>query len=90
MRPSAKPVRKCHACPLNLGERCWHYAVPREQWRHGARCPGIDDAVLHAAFRQWLKRPQVKTRKELRQEQFTAQRPKTFPHSRRPKRGDRH
>ena len=90
MRRSAKPVRKCHACLLNLGERCWAYASPRDQWRDGQRCPGVDDAELHAQFRTWLKRPQIKTRKELRQEHSRARkRPATYA-ARRPKRGDRH
>ena len=65
---SAKPVRKCHACLLNLGEHCWLYQYPRGQWRQGRRCRAVDDEVLHARFRTWQKQPSVKTRRELRQE----------------------
>ncbi|MCE9616624.1 MAG: hypothetical protein K8T26_20305 [Lentisphaerae bacterium] len=72
MRRSGKPVRKCHACPLNLGDRCWRYASPRDQWRSGRHCAGFSDEALHAEFRIWLKRPQVKTRKELRREGSSA------------------
>ena len=42
----------------------------RDQWRAKRRCPGHDHEELHAQFRLWLKRPQVKTRKELRREAF--------------------
>lgn len=72
MRRSGKPVRKCHACLLNLVDRCWRYASPRDQWRKGRTCPGFDNAALHAEFRAWQKRPTVKTRKELRREGSSA------------------
>ncbi|MDA0576753.1 MAG: hypothetical protein O3B24_01490 [Verrucomicrobia bacterium] len=68
MRQTAKPVRKCHACLLNLGDRCWRYASPRSQWRERRQCLGFNNAVLYAAYRTWLKRAQVKSRKELRRD----------------------
>lgn len=89
MRRSAKPVRKCHPCPLNLGDRCWVYASPRDQWRNRS-CPGFSSEDLAAQYRQWLKRPQVKTREDLRRESVGARRRPSVPSARRPKRGDRH
>jgi hypothetical protein len=74
MKQSAKPVRKCHACLLNLGDRCWLYRYPRGQWRDRRHCPAMDDADLHARFRTWQKQPSVKTRRELRQEFFRTKR----------------
>ena len=74
MKKSRKPVRKCHACPLNLGEHCWVYLYPRGQWRDGRHCPGFSDAGLHASFEDWSKEPSVKTRKELRREFFRTRR----------------
>jgi hypothetical protein len=70
MKKSVKPVRKCHACLLNLGDHCWIYRYPRGQWRGGKRCRAFDDAKLHKQFRTWQKQPTVKTRRELRREFF--------------------
>ena len=67
-RLSHKPVRKCHGCPLNLGDRCWGYAFPRTQWRRKRGCPGFADESLHALYRLWLKQASVKTRREIRRE----------------------
>lgn len=72
MRNEHKPVRKCHACLLNLGDRCWLYRYPRGQWRPGHTCRAYDNEAVYAEFRRWRKRPTVKTRKELRQEVFRA------------------
>lgn len=74
MKTSRKPVRRCHACPLNLGELCWIYRYPRGQWRSGRHCPGYEDRELHAQFAEWQKEPSVKTRKELRREFFRTRR----------------
>lgn len=71
---SCKPVRKCHACLLNLGSYCWIYKYPRGQWRHSRLCPGIENEELHASYRAWQKMPDVKTRKELRREFFRTRR----------------
>ncbi len=74
MKKSRKPVRKCHACPLNLGEYCWIYQYPRGQWRGEKHCAGYSDRGLHARFEEWCKEPSVKTRKELRREFFRTRR----------------
>jgi len=70
MKRSVKPVRKCHACLLNLGDHCWLYRYPRGQWRGGRRCRAFDDKTLHEQFRTWQKQPTVKTRRDLRREFF--------------------
>ncbi len=70
MKKSVKPVRKCHACRLNLGDHCWLYRYPRGQWRGGKHCRAYDDEALHEQFRLWQKQPTVKTRRELRREFF--------------------
>ena len=74
MRTSAKPVRNCHSCPLNLGRHCWLYKYPRGQWRGGKRCRAFEDATIHEQFEKWQKQPRVKTRKELRREFFRSTR----------------
>jgi len=65
---SPKPVRRCHACPLNRGDRCWGYANPRAQWRRRAGCPACADAAIHALYRHWLKQATVKTPHDIRRE----------------------
>jgi hypothetical protein len=77
MRRSAKPVRKCHACPLNLGDHCWRYAYPRKQWRDGRQCPGRFNTALIETYRLWCKQPSVKSRRQLRQEAFRSRPPAT-------------
>ena len=70
MRRTAKPVRRCYSCLLNLDSYCWLYKYPRGQWRGEKTCPGFDNEELHAEYEQWCKQPDVKTRKELRREFF--------------------
>jgi len=74
MRRNAKPVRRCYSCPLNLGDRCWLYAYPRGQWRGDRRCAAYVDAGIHLEYRNWLKRPQVKNRADIRREFFRSRR----------------
>jgi hypothetical protein len=69
-----KPVRTCHSCLLNLGRHCWIYQYPRGQWRHGKTCPGFENDELYAAYRNWKKLPNVKTRRELRRDFFRTRR----------------
>ena len=76
VRTSAKPVRKCHGCLLNLGDHCWHYRYPRGQWRHGRTCSARDNTDLHAQFREWQEAPTYATRRELRQRYFRTKRRK--------------
>ena len=78
MRNSGKPVRKCHSCPLNLGDHCWFYAQPRAQWRAGKTCRARDDAAIRREFEAWQKQPHVKTRAEIRREMFGARSRKKF------------
>jgi len=40
-----KPVRKCHDCKLNLGDRCGVFENPHEQWKHG-NCHGFGNDEL--------------------------------------------
>jgi hypothetical protein len=67
-----KPVRKCHACPLNLNDHCWRYASPRDQWRNGRKCPGFDNVELHKECRREQRAPNILTRKQIRRELFRA------------------
>jgi hypothetical protein len=70
MRYGTKPVRRCHACPLNRGDSCWLFVYPRGQWREGRSCAARDDQEIHEAYWKWERRPVVKSRKELRREFF--------------------
>jgi hypothetical protein len=67
-----KPVRKCHSCPLNIGDHCWRYASPRSQWRNGKTCPGLDNTDLHKEFSREQRAPQILTRRQIRREMFRA------------------
>jgi len=67
-RRSRKPVRKCHACPLNLGDRCWGYASPRTQWAHGRTCPARYDETLHRLCALWTQQSSIRSLKEIRRE----------------------
>ena len=47
MHRTHKPVRKCHGCPLSLGERCAVYEFPHDQWHSKVKCPGyMNQAML--------------------------------------------
>ncbi len=72
MRASVKPVRACHACLLNVGDRCWLYRYPRGRWRNGRRCGALNNETVYARFREAQKEPDVKTLKELRRRVFRA------------------
>jgi hypothetical protein len=85
MHRNAKPVRKCYACLLNLGDHCWSYAYPRGQW-HGKRCPAFENEEMYEQYREWLKLPTVKTGHELRRKVF---RTKFKPSIRAPAQGGR-
>ena len=49
MKEHSKPVRKCHSCGLNLGDRCGVYPVPRSMWHHRT-CPGHGNQAMLEAF----------------------------------------
>jgi hypothetical protein len=70
MRQTSKPIRKCHACLLNLGDRCWLYRYPRGQWRGHRQCRAFENPETYNAYRAWLKQPTVMSRKELRRRFF--------------------
>lgn len=72
MKPSPKPVRKCNACRLNLRTHCWRYTCPREQWANGRTCTGLDNAKLYEEFDRSMKQPDIRSRKEIRQDIFRA------------------
>jgi hypothetical protein len=61
-----KPVRKCHSCLLNLGDRCWLYACPHDQWHGHAKCPGFGNEKRYADFREWQDRPKSEGSKDAR------------------------
>lgn len=75
MRLHQKPVRKCHGCPMNLGDHCWVYQYPRGQWRSGSICRIRSDVAVLSAFEQWQKQPTVKNRKVLRREEHRGRAP---------------
>ncbi|MBA4386623.1 MAG: hypothetical protein C0404_01510 [Verrucomicrobia bacterium] len=88
MKNSVKPVRKCHACPMNLGERCWLYVFPRGQWRPGRECRAVENTEIMREFEEWQKRPVVKTRQEIRRDFFRT-RPSKDLHKHKPRRSGR-
>ena len=79
MRINIKPVRKCHACLLNLGDHCWLYTYPRLQWRDSKTCHARENETIHGEFEAWRKRPQIKTRREMRRELFRSRTRETRP-----------
>ena len=57
---SAKPVHKCHACGLNLGDRCAVYPVPRDKWRR-KDCPGFGNEKMLWEYQQEQAKLQADT-----------------------------
>ena len=68
LRPTHKPVRKCHACLLNQGDRCWGFANPRAQWRRKRGCPGFGNARVASLYQLWKKQASIKTPRDIRRE----------------------
>lgn len=66
MRQSIKPVRSCYTCLLNLGDHCWAYDYPRNQWRGKNECQAFENEDIYNEYRAWQKLSTVKTRRELR------------------------
>ncbi len=73
MRVTQKPVRKCYSCLLNLGDRCWLYDNPHDQWHRLHRCPGFGNQALHAEFQAWQLKPRHVTPRQQRRERFAQQ-----------------
>jgi len=48
-KQSPKPIRKCHACGLNLGDHCGVYPTPREMW-YNRSCPGYKNVGMLAQY----------------------------------------
>ncbi len=46
---SHKPIRKCHDCGLNTGDRCGVYDIPRDMWHHHA-CPGYKNEEMLSQY----------------------------------------
>ena len=72
-----KPVRKCHDCELNLGDRCGVYSVPKEMWHH-RRCPGYQNQEMFRQYQAEQAKHPVDEAKEVRRE--VAKRRASEPH----------
>ena len=77
MKPKHKPVRKCHGCGLNLGDRCGVYEVPAEMWHHRA-CPGYKNEEMLKAYEAEQSRHPLDEKKKMRRE--AAKQRATEPH----------
>jgi hypothetical protein len=66
MHLSAKPVRKCHGCGLNLGDRCGVFENPRLMWERHAACPGYRNEKMLAEYQVAEARRQAHLKKEKR------------------------
>ena len=77
MHESTKPVRKCHSCKLNLGERCAVFRDPHQEWKPG-KCRGFGDEALYEAYLAETARHPPDVRKEARRER--AKQTRTEPH----------
>lgn len=59
-----KPVRKCHDCKLNLGDRCAIFENPRDKWHRG-RCSGYNNPELIKTYEEeQAKHPPNETKKK--------------------------
>ncbi len=66
MNRKFKPVRKCHGCILNLGERCAIYEDPHEKWNH-SKCSSYNDKELYRKYIEDLnKHPQDEAKEKRR------------------------
>jgi hypothetical protein len=68
MHRSAKPVRKCHMCGLNLRDHCGVFKDPREMWEKHVVCPGYKNEKLLAEYLASQARKQIDAKKERRRE----------------------
>ncbi len=63
---SAKPVRECKDCSLNLGNRCAVFHHPAVQWRR-RKCEGYNSAEYMARYEKLLHAEGAKARRLARQ-----------------------
>lgn len=68
MHLSAKPVRKCHGCGLNLGDHCGVFENPHLTWEHHVVCPGYKNEKMLAGYLAAQAKKQADLRKEKRRE----------------------
>lgn len=67
MNRKGKPVRKCHGCILNIGERCAIYEEPHDKWHH-SKCSSYNDHELYRKYLEDLEKHSQKESKKLRKE----------------------
>ena len=77
MKPNHKPIRKCHGCGLNHGDRCGVYEIPREMWR-GRSCAGYKNEQMLREYEAELARHPADPDKQRRRE--VAKRMASEPH----------
>ncbi len=77
MHKSPKPVRKCHGCKLNLGDRCGVFPDPHKQW-HPGKCGGHGDEELYQRYLEDQEKHPPDSRKQERRRR--ARLAKTEPH----------
>ncbi|MEK6764770.1 MAG: hypothetical protein AABY49_00885 [Planctomycetota bacterium] len=68
MNRKGKPVRKCHGCILNIGERCAIYEEPHDKWHH-SKCSSYNDQELYRKYLEDLEKHSQKDSKKLRKEE---------------------
>ena len=77
MHKTWKPVRKCHGCKLNLGDRCGVFDDPHKQWQSG-ECRGFGNDDLYQRYLDGQAKHPPDTDREERRER--AKLAKTEPH----------
>ncbi len=77
MHKKGKPVRKCHGCILNIGDRCAIYEEPHDKWHH-SKCTSYNDQELYRKYKEDLEKHPEDDAKEQRRE--TAKKHKTEEH----------
>ncbi len=64
MYKKGKPVRKCHGCILNVGNRCAAYEDPHDKW-HNSKCTSYNDQVLFQKYKEDIeKHPENEAKKQ--------------------------
>ena len=68
MHRSAKPVRKCNGCGLNLRDHCGLFARPHDQWHEHKQCRGFMNEELLAEYQAKLDMARDKKGREKRKQ----------------------